>query len=343
MPFANEHSSRLVDPKELNSRSGFESIRRTHGSGKGKIQGVSIPATIDVIWYVYKNADVIAQTLRFPIEHWTSSEALKWLKENKINYISFEKATNGKSSNDIFLKNIITDLTIEDIDEPKGIIKLYANAYNNLDSDRDISEPGCFTKTCRENIKRIKHLKDHDSRQLLGFPMEFNTTDPYGLLVTSKINLNKTLGRDTFSDYKFFAENNRPIEHSIGYEVVKYTIENAEDYSKRIRRIQEYKLYEYSTLSFLGANERSIAVEAKSMNDLKSDVELLTEMLSKGDYTDERFKEIELKLSEIQNRIKEMKTLNIDEPEQSTLIVEPDSLFKKEVDFLQIINQLKIK
>lgn len=343
MPFANEHSSRLIDPKELNSRSGFESIRRTHGSGKGKIQGVSIPATIDVIWYVYKNADVIAQTLRFPIEHWTSAEALKWLKENKINYISFEKATNGKSFDEVMKKNIITDLTIEDIDEPKGIIKLYANAYNNLDSDRDISEPGCFTKTCRENIKRIKHLKDHDSRQLLGFPMEFNTTDPYGLLVTSKINLNKTLGRDTFSDYKFFAENNRPIEHSIGYSVVKYTIENAEDYTRRVRRIQEYKLYEYSTLSFLGANERSIAVEAKSISSLKEDVTLLSEMLEKGDYTDERFKEIEKTLSDIQNRIKEMKTLNIEEPSDDTPIVEPDSLFKKEVDFLQIINQLKIK
>ena len=102
-------------------------------------------------------------------------------------------------------------------------------------------------------------------------------------------------------------------------------------------------MYEYSTLSFLGANERSIAVEAKSISSLKEDVALLSEMLEKGDYTDERFKEIEKTLTDIQNRIKEMKTLNIDEPSDDTPIVEPDSLFKKEVDFLQIINQLKIK
>jgi HK97 family phage prohead protease len=343
MPFANEHASRIISPKELESRAGFESVRRTHGSGKGKVQDVSIPTTIDVIWYVYKDGTVIAQTLRFPIEHWTSTEALKWLKDNKIKYLSFEKATNGKSTDEFLTKNLISEFSIKDLDEPQGIIRLYANAYNNLDSDRDISEPGSFTKTCRENLKRIKHLKDHKRDMLLGFPMEFNCNDPFGLLVTSKINMNKDLCRDTFSDYKFFAENKRPIEHSIGYSVVKFSIENPDDWSKRIRKIQEYKLYEYSTLSFLGANERSTAVEAKGLDSLKSEVELLNEMLTKGDYTDEKFKQIEIKLSEIQEKIKEMKTLNETEPEQSTLeIVEPDSLFKgTEINFIKIINQIK--
>ena len=330
MPFANEHSSRLIDPKELTSRAGYESVRRTHGSGKGKVQGVSIPHSIDIIWYVFKDGAVIAQTLRFPITDWTSAEALKWLKDNKIKYLSFEKATNGKTIDEVLTKNLISEFSIKDLNEPQGIIRLYANAYNNLDADRDISEPGCFTKTCRENIKRIKHLKDHKRDMLLGFPMEFDCNDPYGLLVTSKINMNKDLCRDTFSDYKFFAENNRPIEHSIGYSVVKFSIENSNDWSKRIRRIQEYKLFEYSTLSFLGANERSTAVEAKSITDLKSEMELLNEMLIKGDYTDERFTQIENKLTEIQSRVKEMKTLNENEPEQSTLIVEPDSLFEKQ-------------
>jgi len=334
MPFANEHSSRLIDPKELESRVGWlgskDGVKRTHGSGKGKVQGVSIPVTIDVIWYVYKDGAIIAQTLRFPIEHWHSVEALKWLKDNKIKYLSFEKATNGKTIDEVLTKNLISEFSIKDLDEPQGIIRLYANAYNNLDADRDISEPGCFTKTCRENLKRIKHLKDHKRDMLLGFPMEFDCNDPYGLLVTSKINMDKPLCKDTFSDYKFFAENKRPIEHSIGYSVVKFSIENPDDWSKRIRRIQEYKLFEYSTLSFLGANERSTAVEAKSISDLKSEMELLNEMLIKGDYTDERFTQIENKLTEIQNRVKEMKTLNENEPEQSTLIVEPDSLFEKQ-------------
>lgn len=243
---------------------------------------------------------------------------------------------------EVFTKNFSCD--IKDIDE-KGVVSIYVNAYGNLDSDRDISDTGSFTKTCLENFKRIKHLKDHDRQQLLGLPLEFNTYDSYGLLVRSAMNLEKQSVKDVYSDYKFFAEHKRTLEHSIGYSVVKYKVENPEDYENRIRHIQEYKLYEYSTLSFLGANENTPCVGIKSQNisDLKAEIELLNEMLIKGDYSDEKFKQIEIKLSEIQNRIQEMKTLNVDEPEQSTQIVEPDSLFVKEVDYIQIINSLKIK
>jgi HK97 family phage prohead protease len=345
MPFANEHASRLIDPKELSSRAGFESVRRTHGSGKGKVQGISIPNTIDIIWYVYKNADVIAQTLRFPIEHWTSAEALKWLKDNKIKYLSFEKATNGKGADESLTKNF--ECAVKDIDE-KGIVSIYVNAYGNLDSDRDISEPGCFTKTCRENLKRIKHLKDHDRQQLLGLPVEFNTTDPYGLLVRSAMNIDKQMVKDVYSDYKFFAEHGRTLEHSIGYSVVKFSIENPEDWSKRIRKIQEYKLFEYSTLSFLGANERTRLVDIKATaSSLKDELGLLNDMLIKGDYSDEKYKLIEEKILEIQNKIKEAKTLNEEEPsDKDTKIVEPDTLFKEtkiEINYSEIIKQIKLK
>jgi len=324
-PFANEHASRLIDPKELASRTGFDSVKRTHGSGKGKVQGISIPATIDVIWYVYKNGDVIAQTLRFPITDWTSSEALKWLKDNKIKYLSFEKATNGK-----LFKSFESE--VKDLDEAKGIVKIYVNAYGNLDADRDISEQGCFVKTCRENFKRIKHLKDHQRDQLLGLPIEFDTADKYGLLVTSAMNIDKPMVKDVYSDYKFFAEHKRTLEHSIGYSVVKFSIENPEDWSKRIRRIQEYKLYEYSTLSFLGANANTRLVDIKSENvsSLKDEMNLLDEMLHKGEYTDEKFIIIENKISEIKNRIEKMKTLTNEEPSEDTpQIVEPNSLFEK--------------
>jgi HK97 family phage prohead protease len=351
MPFTNEHASRLIDPKTLEARAGWlgttGGVKRTHGSGNGKVQGVGVPATIDVIWYIYKDKSVIAQTLRFPIKEWTSEQALKWLKDNNIKYLSFEKATNGKNLQELLYKNFTFQHEIKDIDTVQGVIRLYANAYGNKDSDGDISEQGSFTKTCRERLKQIKHLKDHDRKQLLGFPIEFDTSDSYGLLVTSKINMEKQICKDVFSDYKFFAENKRPIEHSIGYGIVKFTIENAEDYAKRIRRIQEYKLYEYSTLSFLGANDRSIAVDAKGQNiyTLKEDMILLNEMFEKGNYSDEHFKEIEQKLSDIKDRINEMKTLNIEEPQESTPIIEPNSLFEKsdnKINYINIINKIKL-
>jgi HK97 family phage prohead protease len=338
MPFANEHASRLINPKELESRTGFEGVRRTHGSGKGKVQGVIIPHTIDVIWYVYKDGTVIAQTLRFPITDWTSTEALKWLKDNKIKYLSFEKAVNGKEFQEEEKKNFQTK--IADIDE-HGVVSIYVNGYNNIDSDNDISLPGCFEKTCRERFKQIKHLKDHDRTQLLGLPLEFITNDPYGLLVRSKMNLEKQFVKDVYSDYKFFAQHDRTLEHSIGYRAIKFSI----DETSQIRKISEYKLLEYSTLSFLGANSNTpcVGIKGEAITGLKDEMQLLDEMLRKGDYSDEKFLQIENKLKEIQNKIEEMKTLNVTEPLEDTQpIVEPDTLFKSKIDYINIINNIKI-
>ncbi|MFA5234203.1 MAG: hypothetical protein WC390_07370 [Sulfurimonas sp.] len=336
MPFANEHASRLISSKELESRTGFQRVARTHGSGKGKVQGVSIPVTIDVIWYVYKDGAVIAQTLRFPIEHWSSAEALKWLKDNKIKYLSFEKATNGKSEENPDTKNFTSQ--IKDIDE-KGIVSIYVNGFGNVDSDNDVSEIGSFDKTCRERFKQIKHLKDHDRTQLLGCPLEF-MPDNYGLLVRSAMNLEKQMVKDVYSDYKFFMEHDRTLEHSIGYRAIKYNIDEVTG----IRHITEYKLMEYSTLSFLGANSNTpcVGIKGEAIK-IQEEIKLLNDMLTKGSYSDEKFIQIENKLIEIKSKIEEMKTLNGKPSNDTPEIVEPDLLLKSEINYNYLIMNLKIQ
>jgi 3'-phosphoadenosine 5'-phosphosulfate sulfotransferase (PAPS reductase)/FAD synthetase len=87
MPYPNEHAARLRNPDDFDPKS----FRRTHGSGDGRVQGVKIPETIDVIWGKLKDANkpsdpVIAQALRFPIKNWTEAEARNWLKKNEIKY-----------------------------------------------------------------------------------------------------------------------------------------------------------------------------------------------------------------------------------------------------------------
>jgi HK97 family phage prohead protease len=228
---------------------------------------------------------------------------------------------------------------VKDIDE-KGVVSIYVNGFGNLDSDNEISAPGSFDKTIRENFKRIKHLKDHDRTQLLGLPLEF-IPDGYGLLTRSAMNLNKQMVKDVYEDYKFFMSHDRSIEHSIGYRVMKDNMDRVSG----IRTITEYKLLEYSTLSFLGANENTQCVDIKEDADkLQSDIKMLGEMLAKGNYSDEKFVEIENKLKDIQTSLTDMKTLNTKEPDDTTPIVEPDSLFEnKEVNFIQIINQIQIK
>jgi len=99
MPYPNEHAARLRKPNDFDPKT----FRRTHGSGDGRIQGVKVPTTIDVIWGKLKGKSkpkdpVLAQALRFPITRWTEAQARKWLKDNKIKTILFEPAKKNNNS-----------------------------------------------------------------------------------------------------------------------------------------------------------------------------------------------------------------------------------------------------
>ncbi len=110
---------------------------------------------------------------------------------------------------------------LKDLDESKGEVIAYANAYNNEDSDKDISAPGSFTKTVSENFKRIRVLKDHNPTMMIGVPLSINPNDTYGLLTHTKFNMNKDLGRDMFTDVKLMHDSGLNAELSIGYQVLK--------------------------------------------------------------------------------------------------------------------------
>jgi len=147
---------------------------------------------------------------------------------------------------------------LKDLDEEKGVVVAYANAYDHKDSDGDISAYGAFEKTVKENFKRIRVLKDHNPREMVGVPLKIDTQDSYGLLTTTQFNLNKPLGKDMFTDVKLMHENGLNAELSIGYKVM-----NRDQRNKSI--ITEYKLMEYSFLSSWGANELSTVQGIKSI------------------------------------------------------------------------------
>jgi len=102
MPFKNEHAARLKDPDSLDPIR----VRRTEGSGDAKIQGVKIPKSISVVWFIIEKDDKevpVAQSLRFPVKKWTAKEAKKWLKDNDISFILFEKAD---ETEDVFAREL---------------------------------------------------------------------------------------------------------------------------------------------------------------------------------------------------------------------------------------------
>jgi HK97 family phage prohead protease len=197
-------------------------------------------------------------------------------------------------------KQISYDL--KELDEAKGVVTAYANAYNFKDSDGDISAYGSFDKTVNENFKRIRVLKDHNPTMMIGVPLAIDTKDTYGLLTTSQFNMNKPLGKDMFTDVKLMHESGLNAELSIGYKVMQRDQKN-----KSI--IQEYKLMEYSFLSSWGANELSTVQGIKSIKSHYGIMELI-EKAYNLDYSDERLRNIEQLLKSLSDEPSESDTLN---------------------------------
>ena len=189
-------------------------------------------------------------------------------------------------------KQISYDL--KDLDEAKGVVVAYANAYDFKDSDGDISAQGSFDKTVGENFKRIRVLKDHNPTMMIGVPLDINTKDSYGLLTTSQFNMNKPLGKDMFTDVKLMHENNLNAELSIGYRVMQRDAKN-----KSI--INEYKLMEYSFLSSWAANELATVQDIKGIKSHYGILELIEKSYNL-DYSDERLRQIETLLKALSNK-----------------------------------------
>ena len=185
-------------------------------------------------------------------------------------------------------------IEVKDLDDSKGIVVAYANAYDYKDLDGDISAKGSFDKTVNENYKRIRVLKDHNPRVSLGVPLNIDTKDNFGLLTTTKFNLSKEVSRDMFSDIKLMTENGLNAELSIGYNVLNRDAKN-----KSI--ITEYKLMEYSFLTSWGANQLSTVQDVKSIKGHYGILELIEKSYNL-DYSDTRLKQIEQLLKSLSDK-----------------------------------------
>jgi len=191
---------------------------------------------------------------------------------------------------------------LKDLDETKGVVVAYANAYNFKDADEDISAYGSFEKSVNENFKRIRVLKDHNPREMIGVPLVIDTKDTYGLLTTTQFNMNKPLGRDMFTDVKLMHSSGLNAELSIGYKVM-----NRDQKNRNI--ITEYKLMEYSFLSSWGANELSTVQGIKSIKSVYGILELIEKSYNLN-YSDQRLRDIENLLKSLSDEPSETDTLN---------------------------------
>ena len=176
-----------------------------------------------------------------------------------------------------------------DLDETKGIVTVAVNGIGVVDSQNDISMPGSFNKTLSENIARMKWFLNHDVTQLLGVPLEGEEKDG-NLVMTGQLNLAKQIGRDTLEDYKLYAAAGRTLEHSIGVQAIKRDKEDK-------RKVLEWKMWEYSTLTSWGSNPQTFLVGIKNDDPatVRANIEFIRRALQMR-YTDERLKQYEMRL-----------------------------------------------
>jgi len=171
-----------------------------------------------------------------------------------------------------------------DLDQ-KGRVLIAVNAIGNTDADGDISAPGSFRKTLKENFDRVRWFLNHDVTILLGVPIAGREEDGY-LKMEAQFNLEKQIARDTYEDYKLYAEYGKSLEHSVGLQAIKYRIDEA----AMTRTVQEWKLWEFSTLTHWGANENTPLLGIKSLDEKRK---LLEGMAGNASYSDQRKRNIE--------------------------------------------------
>lgn len=187
------------------------------------------------------------------------------------------------------LTTLICKTKANDVDE-KGILTLAVNGIGIKDADDDISMPGSFKKTLNENIDRCKWFLNHDKTQLLGVPISGDEKDG-NLVMVGKINLEKQIGKETYADYKLYAEYGKTLEHSVGVSAIK---RDKSDPSK----VLEWFLGEYSTLTHWGANPQTFLMDIKGLkgNDLSEHINMMRKALNER-YSDDKLKALETNLN----------------------------------------------
>lgn len=215
----------------------------------------------------------------------------------------------------------------EIMDVSEGMVTLYANVFNVRDSAGDVSMPGSFSKTIQENGHRIAHYIDHNLSvgSMIG-AFQSMKEDDAGLLCESKLAIDSPIGKHVYELYKLRKSMGKPMEHSIGYNVIK----SEYDTQRGVNYIKEYKLWEISTVA-LGANQYSIATDVKQMMGDDLTVEQLAAILEKA--LDMNFAPEQLRKAESQLKAM-LKALEQTEPQNALGGNEPQGVTLADIEYI---------
>jgi len=190
----------------------------------------------------------------------------------------------------IVRKNKVYEIHAKDVDTERGIVTVAVNGIGIEDAQGDISCEGSFKKTLAEGMKRMKWLYNHDTHCDIGVPIKGEERDG-NLFMTGKL-YDTQLSREILNKYKVNAEFGKTLEHSIGVQAIK------RDPADK-RRVLEWRMYEYSTLSFLGANPDTylVALKEASPKQVQDAIAYIAALMKQKGFSDETLKSYEDNMS----------------------------------------------
>lgn len=140
--------------------------------------------------------------------------------------------------------------------DDKGVFSGYANVFDVLDSDHDIVQRGAFARTLGEHKAKgtnPKMLWQHDYKMPIGV-WDSMQEDDHGLLVSGRLAVSTTLGKDTYELLKMGAVDSM----SIGYLPYPGGVE----YRDSVSHLKALELWEVSIVTF-PANDRAVIENVK--------------------------------------------------------------------------------
>jgi len=201
---------------------------------------------------------------------------------------------------------------IKDMSTDKREVAIYLSKFGNIDSDDDMIQKGAFTKSIIErgpesaSNRKVAFLRYHDWEHQIGKFLTLQEDD-FGLFAVAKCGMS-TKGEDAWQDY----QDGIISEHSIGFQYVADKIKWVEDMTVEkggYYLITEVKLYEGSAVLF-GANDMTPVVEVMKSEQrisfaqkLSSDIDSVARAITRGQGTDERLYELEMKLKYLNSQL----------------------------------------
>ena len=154
----------------------------------------------------------------------------------------------------------------EETDGPEGKVKGYASTFGNIDQGKDRVIKGAFKESLKKNGGKIPILADHNSSNPIGVNYAAKEDD-HGLLVEGELDIeNNQLAKERFHFSKLQIKHGMKSGLSIGYRILKYSVNRKDGPEKGVWNLEKLDLIEYSLVAF-PMNQEATVTSAKCHKD----------------------------------------------------------------------------